>query len=67
MSIGQFEMSVEKRIVCILLSACTQSQLDSLSLTTPRWGRTHKFKSCVVLLHVLKASGSNGSKNKKGF
>ena len=27
------------------LSVCTESQLDSLTLTTPRWGRKHKYKS----------------------
>ena len=31
----------------------------------PRQGRAHKLISFIVFLHVLKASASNGSKNKK--
>ena len=44
-------------------SVFTQSQLDSLSLTTPRQGRTRIF--LVLWNLLLKASGLNGSKNKK--
>ena len=31
----------------------------------PRQGRAHKLLSFIVFLHILKASASNGSKNKK--
>ena len=33
----------------------------------PRQGRAHKFISFIVFLHVLKASASNGSKNKNWY
>jgi len=43
------------------LSVYTESQRDSLSLNTLRF----KFQSFIVILHILKTSGSNKSKNKK--
>ena len=45
-----------------ILSVCTESQLDSLSLNTPCYCRMHKFKNCIVILLSLKASWSNRSK-----
>ena len=48
-------------ILTKFLSVCTKSQLDNLSLIGG--GRSHKYKSFWVFLHVLKASGSNWKNN----
>ena len=42
-----------------------QVKAHSQSQPNPRQGRAHKLISFIVFLHVLKASASNGSKNKK--
>ena len=63
--INQFQKWIFFQIPSKLLSVCTESQLDSLSLATLRYGQKTQIKHFFLFLRVLKASGSNGSQNKK--
>ena len=54
-------------VLCSSLAKSEYSVRVSWShvFNNPRHGRAHKLISFIVFLHVLKASASNGSKNKK--
>ena len=57
-----FQLSLDE-----LLSVCTESQLDSLSLTNPRKGQNTQIKKFLLCFYtLLEASGSNGRKTKGG-
>ena len=47
--------------------SCAQYTVRVNQRPNPRQGRAHKLISFLVFLHVLKASASNGSKNKKWY